>query len=119
VLDRHPKLHFSLPHGGCVLLMLMGRIDHGSKVRPEIEKLRLPRPPSQYLQRFTFDAVVHSKSTMEFVIGEVGAKRIMIGSDYCFDMGDERPVHFLDQVNITNEQRKMILGDNAARILKL
>jgi len=119
VLDRHPKLHFSLPHGGGVLLMLMGRIDHGSTVRPEIEKLRLPQPPSKYLQRFTFDTIVHSKSVMEFVISEVGAELIMIGSDYCFDMGYERPVHFLDQVNITSGQRKMILGGNAARILKL
>src|ERR1700688_5064892 len=119
VLDRHPKLRFTLPHGGGVLLMLMGRIDHGAKVRAEIEKLRLPRPPSKYLQRFTFDTVVHSKSVMEFVIGEVGAESIMIGSDYCLDMGYERPVHFLDQVNITSAQRKMILGDNAARLLKL
>ena len=119
VLDRHPKLRFTLPHGGGVLLMLLGRIDHGAKVRPEIEKLRLPRPPSQYLDRFTYDTVVHSKSVMEFVIGEVGAERIMIGSDYCLDMGYEQPVHFLDQVNMTSAQRKMILGENAARILNL
>jgi len=119
VLDRHPKLRFSLPHGGGVLLMLMGRIDHGSRVRPDIEKLRLPRLPSEYLQRFTYDTVVHSKSVMEFVIAEVGAERIMIGSDYCLDMGYEKPVHFLDQINITSAQRKMILGDNAARLLKL
>ena len=119
VLDRHPKLQFTLPHGGGVLLMLMGRIDHGSRVRPEIEKLRLAQLPSEYLQRFTFDTVVHSRPVMEFVISEVGAERIMIGSDYCLDMGYERPVHFLDQVNITSAQRKMILEDNAARILKL
>ena len=119
VLDRHPRLQFTLPHGGGVLLMLMGRIDHGSTVRPEIEKLRLPRPPSQYLQRFMFDTVVHSKTVMDFVISEVGAERIMIGSDYCFDMGYERPLNFLDQVNITGVQRQMILGENAARILKL
>src|ERR1700732_1948171 len=50
VLDRHPKLQVTLPHGGGVLLMLMGRIDHGARVRPEIEKLQLPRPPSKYLQ---------------------------------------------------------------------
>ena len=118
VLDRHPKLQFSLPHGGGVLLMLIGRVDHGSRVRPEIEKLRLPRLPSEYLQRFTYDTVVHSKSVMEFVIGEVGAERIMVGSDYCLDMGYEQPVHFLDQINITSEQRRMILGDNAARLLK-
>ncbi len=118
VLDRHPQLQFSLPHGGGVLLMLMGRIDHGATVRPEIKQLRLPTPPSKYLQRFTFDTVVHSKSILEFVIGEVGAERVMIGSDYCFDMGYERPVHFLDQVNITSAQKKMILGENAARILR-
>jgi aminocarboxymuconate-semialdehyde decarboxylase len=119
VLDRHPKLQVCLPHGGGVLLMLTGRIDHGASVRPEIQKLKLPQAPSKYLQRFTFDTLVHSKSVMEFVISEVGAERIMIGSDYCLDMGCERPVHFLEQVNITSTQRKMILGDNAARILKL
>jgi aminocarboxymuconate-semialdehyde decarboxylase len=119
VLDRHPKLQVTLPHGGGVLLMLIGRIDHGASVRPEIEKLQLPRPPSKYLQRFTFDTLVHSKSVMEFVIAEVGAERIMVGSDYCLDMGDERPVHFMDQVNITSAQRNMILGDNAAQMLKL
>jgi aminocarboxymuconate-semialdehyde decarboxylase len=119
VLDRHPKLRFSLPHGGGVLLMLIGRIDHGSIVRPDIEKLHLPRRPSEYLERFTYDTVVHSKSVMEFVIREVGAERIMIGSDYCLDMGYEKPVDFLDQVNLTSAQRKMILGDNAARLLKL
>ena len=119
VLDRHPKLQFSLPHGGGVLLMLTGRMDHGSTVRAEIKKQQLQRPPSEYLQRFTYDTLVHSKSVMEFVISEVGAERIMIGSDYCFDMGYERPVQFLDQVNITSSQRKMILGDNAARLLKL
>jgi aminocarboxymuconate-semialdehyde decarboxylase len=119
VLDRHPKLQFTLPHGGGVLLMLMGRIDHGATVRPEIQKLKMPQSPSKYLQRFTYDTVVHSKSVMEFVIGEVGADRIMIGSDYCLDMGYEQPVHFLDQVNMSSAQRRMVLGENAARLLKL
>jgi aminocarboxymuconate-semialdehyde decarboxylase len=119
VLDRHPKLRFTLPHGGGVLLMLMGRIDHVATVRPEIEKLCLPRPPSKYLDRFMYDTVVHSKSVMEFVISEMGADRIMIRSDYYLDMGHEQPVHFLDQVNMTSAQKNMILGENAARLLKL
>jgi aminocarboxymuconate-semialdehyde decarboxylase len=119
VLDRHPKLRVTLPHGGGVLLMLIGRIDHGAKVRPEIQKLNLPQVPSKYLQRFTFDTIVHSKSVMEFVISEVGAERIMIGSDYCLDMGYDRPVHFLDDVDMTSAQRRLISGENAARLLKL
>jgi aminocarboxymuconate-semialdehyde decarboxylase len=56
---------------------------------------------------------------MEFVISMVGADRVMIGSDYCFDMGYEQPVKFLDQLNLSPEDRKMILGSTAAKILKL
>jgi aminocarboxymuconate-semialdehyde decarboxylase len=56
---------------------------------------------------------------MEFVIKEVGAERIMLGSDYCFTMGYDRPVQFLEQVDLATAQRKMILSGNAARLLKL
>jgi aminocarboxymuconate-semialdehyde decarboxylase len=119
VLDRHPKLQVCLPHGGGALPMLIGRIDHGSQVRAEIKPLRLPQPPSAYMQRFTFDTIVHSKPVMEFLIQEVGAERILLGSDYCFDMGYERPVQFLEQINLSATKRKMILGENAARLLKI
>ena len=119
VLDRHPKLQICLPHGGGVLPILTGRIDHGWRVRPELQKLRMRKAPSDYLRRFTYDTIVHSKRIMEFVIGEVGAERIMIGSDYCLDMGYSRPVQFLEQLEISSAEHKMILGGNAARILKL
>jgi len=71
----------------------MGRVDRGAKVRPEIQ-LGLPEVPSKYLQRFTFETIVQSKSVMEFVMSEVGAERTMIGSDYCLDMGYEQPGAF-------------------------
>jgi aminocarboxymuconate-semialdehyde decarboxylase len=119
VLDRHPKLQFCLPHGGGALPMLIGRVDHGAQVREEIKSLHLPQPPSSYMQRFTYDSIVHSKPVMEFLIREVGAERIMLGSDYCFDMGYERPVQFLEQIKLSNAQRNMILGGNAARILNI
>ncbi len=119
VMDRHPKLQINLPHGGGALPILIGRIDQGYRVRPEIKKMNVPRPPSEYLQRFTYDTIVHSKPIMEFVIREVGAERVMIGSDYCYDMGYDRPMEFIEQLNLTSEQRNMIVGGNAARILKL
>ena len=117
VLDRHPKVQICLPHAGGVLPILIGRIDQGWKVRPELK--HLPQAPSTYLQRFTYDTITHSKSIMEFVIKQVGSERVMVGSDYCFTMGYDRPVQFLDQVDLSSTQRKMILGGNAARLLKL
>ena len=117
VLDRHPKLQISLPHGGGVLPILIGRIDQGWRTRPDLKSV--PQAPSTYLQRFTYDTITHSKAAMEFVIKEVGAERIMLGSDYCFAMGYARPVQFLEQASLAPAERKMILGGNAARLLKL
>jgi aminocarboxymuconate-semialdehyde decarboxylase len=65
------------------------------------------------------DTITHSKSIMEFVIKQVGAERVMVGSDYCFTMGYDRPVQFLDQFDLSITQRKMILSGNAERLLKL
>jgi aminocarboxymuconate-semialdehyde decarboxylase len=117
VLDRHPRLQIGLPHAGGVLPILIGRIDQGWRTRAELKSL--PHPPSSYLQRFTYDTITHSKAIMEFVIKEVGVERIMLGSDYCFTMGYARPVQFLEQVDLATPERKMILGGNAARLLKL
>jgi aminocarboxymuconate-semialdehyde decarboxylase len=117
VLDRHPKLQICLPHGGGVLPILTGRIDQGWRVRSELK--HLPQAPSAYLRRFTYDTITHSKPIMEFVIKQVGSERVMVGSDYCFTMGYDRPVQFLDEADLTSGQRQMILGGNAERILKL
>ena len=117
VLDRHPKLQVNLPHAGGVLPILIGRIDHGWKVRKE--NRHLAQAPSTYLRRFTYDTIAHSKPIMEFVISMVGADRVMIGSDYCFDMGYVQPIKFVDQLSLDPEQRKMILGSTAAKVLKL
>ena len=83
------------------------------------ETKHLKQTPSTYLRRFTYATIAHSKPIMEFVISMVGADRVMIGSDYCFDMGYEQPVGFVEELNLSSEERKMILGTTAAKLLKL
>jgi aminocarboxymuconate-semialdehyde decarboxylase len=117
VLDRHPKLQFTLPHAGGVLPTLIGRLDHGWKAIPAAKSCA--QPPSAYLRRFAYDMITHSKPLMEYVISQVGVDRIMLGSDYCFEVGYERPVQVVDELRLNSEQRKMILGGTAAKILKL
>ena len=117
VLDRYPKLEVTLPHSGGVMPILMGRWDHGAKVRPELKDM--PRPPSEYLRRFTYDTVSHSKPIMQFVISQVGVDRIMLGSDYCFDMGDDRPVEVVEALGLDSEARELVLRDTAAKLLKV
>jgi aminocarboxymuconate-semialdehyde decarboxylase len=117
VMDRHPKLQVTLPHAGGVLPILVGRLDHGWKVLPPAKQIA--HAPSTYLRRFTYDTIAHSKPIMEFIISQVGVDRIMLGSDYCFDVGYDRPVEVVEDLRLSSEQRKMILGETAAKILKI
>src|SRR5262249_50275694 len=117
MLDRYPRLEINLPHAGGALPILVGRLDHGHRVRKETRDL--PNPPSSYIRRFTYDVISHSKPIMQFVIAQVGPERVMLGSDYCYDMGLEQPVQVVDQLGLSDEHRAMILGGTAARILKL
>jgi aminocarboxymuconate-semialdehyde decarboxylase len=117
VLDRYPKLQVHLPHAGGVLTTLTGRLDHGWKVIAAAR--HLPQAPSAYLRRFTYDIITHSKPLMDFIISQVGAERVMLGSDYCFEVCYERPVQFVEELALTPDQRRMILGGTAARVLKL
>lgn len=117
VMDRFPKLDVCLPHAGGVMPILIGRWDHGAQVRKELAHLK--RPPSEYLRRFTYDTVAHSSKIMKFVIAEVGIDRIMLGSDYCFDMGYTHPVEVVDELGLNDRERQMVLRGTAAKLLKV
>jgi aminocarboxymuconate-semialdehyde decarboxylase len=117
VLDRHPNLLIVLPHAGGALLNLIGRLDHGWNVIPAAK--HSAQIPSAYLRRFMYDTIAHSKPLMEYIISQVGVERLMLGSDYCFPVGYERPVGVIEELHLTSEQRKLILGETAAKILKI
>ena len=110
-------LHTPKVHAGGALPGLIGRIDHGWTRRPETR--HLANAPSKYLRRFTYDTISHSAPILNFIISQVGADRVMIGSDYCFDMGYERPLAMLDELKISDADKKLIAGETAARILKI
>ncbi|WP_029529218.1 amidohydrolase family protein [Pseudomonas sp. R81] len=117
VLDRHPQLHFSLPHAGGALPILVGRLDAGWTSRPETR--RLAQKPSSYLTRFSYDTVSHSVPVLDFLIANVGIDHLVLGSDYCFDMGYEQPVRFIENAGLGIREKAAVIGGNAARILRL
>ncbi|MBI4242228.1 MAG: amidohydrolase [Candidatus Rokubacteria bacterium] len=117
VLDRFKRLQVCLPHAGGAFPYLFGRLTRGWKVRGECKHLK--RPPSAYLRRFTYDTVSHSAEALRYLIGLVGADRVMLGSDYCFDMGYERPVEVVTRLRgLSRADQARILGGNALRLLR-
>jgi aminocarboxymuconate-semialdehyde decarboxylase len=118
VMDRYPKLNVVLPHSGGALPFLWGRLQHGQNVRAET-KGKAQKPFIDYVRRFHYDTIVHSPDLLRFLVGLVGADHVMLGSDYCFDMGYEKPREIIMQAGLSAPERDKILGGNAAKLLRL
>ena len=54
-------------------------------MRPELEHME--RGALDYLRRFYYDTITHSAPALSYLIDQVGADRVMLASDFCFDMG--------------------------------
>ena len=118
VMDKFPKLEVMLPHAGGAFPALIGRLDHGARVRPENKHLK--ELPSTYLRRFHYDTIDHNNAVLVNLIRQVGADRVVLGSDYTFDMGYEKPVEVVEKLSeLWARARNLILGENAARLLKI
>jgi len=62
----------------------------------------------------------YSQPILDDIVKLVGAERILMGSDYCFDIADNDPVKTVNAMKSVNDrQRKQILWANAARLLRL
>lgn len=118
VLERHPRLNICVAHGGGYLPFYPGRLDHAWRVRPECRLT--PHPPSTYLKKLYFDSVVYSTESLSNLVRQVGIDRIVLGTDYPFDMGESDPVGLIERTpDLSSADRNRILGENAARLLKL
>ena len=120
VLDRIPKLTVCLPHAGGALPYVHGRLRHGQGVRPETKGVA-KRPFSAYLRRFTYDIISHDPAALRYLIATVGADRVMLGTDFCFDMGVERPLAVIQAkaVGLGKKDQQRVIRENAARMLRL
>ena len=116
VLERHPTLKICLSHGGGFVPYQAGRFLHGWHVRKE-PKSKLPKPPTESLGRFYFDTIVHSKEVLEFLVGNAGVDRVLLGSDYPFDMGMPDGVLQVRGLSIPASDQASILGGRAKALL--
>jgi aminocarboxymuconate-semialdehyde decarboxylase len=120
VLDRLPKLEVCLPHAGGAMPYLHGRLRHGQKVRPENQGVA-KKPFSAYLRRFTYDIISHDPGCLRYLVATVGADRVALGTDFCFDMGYDRPVASIQAkaAGISRKDQDRIIRGTGARLLRL
>jgi len=43
----------------------------------------------------------------------------MLGSDYCYEVGYDKPVGFVEELGLNTAKTNLILGETAAKLLKI
>ena len=118
-LARFPDLKLMAVHGGGYLPGYSGRIDHAWGARQDCHG-DLPLPPTTYLRQVYLDTVVFSYHQLAYLIDVFGPDRIVMGTDYPFDMAEYNPIGHVAGVQGMDEATlAQIAGGNAARVLGL
>jgi aminocarboxymuconate-semialdehyde decarboxylase len=116
VLERFPGLRIVLSHGGGFTPYQAARWIHGWAERAEA-KTRLRGEPGPSIDRLLFDTILHGVEPLQFLVDWAGADRVMLGSDYPFDMGQYDAREVIDSLRLTTADRHALLGGAAERCL--
>lgn len=118
-LARFPDLKLLAVHGGGYLPAYSGRIDHAWGARQDSHG-DLPLPPTTYLRQVYLDTVVFTYHQLAYLIEVFGPDRILMGTDYPFDMAEFNPIGHIAGVQGMDEGTlAQLAGGNAVRLLDL
>jgi predicted TIM-barrel fold metal-dependent hydrolase len=118
VLERHPRLRCAFLEGtaGWLHWWLWRLDDHWEKYGPGCEH-QLSMAPSEYFKRQCYIALDVDEEPAVDVINKMGARYFVVSSDYPHSDGafPEAVQQFL-ALPLDDEQRRMILWENCARL---
>jgi aminocarboxymuconate-semialdehyde decarboxylase len=113
VFERLPTLRVAFAHGGGSFPGLIGRLEHGFNVRPDIVATRNERNPRDYLGRFYLDSLVHEPAMLRYMLEVIGTGKIALGSDYPFPLGEHHPGQLIESMDLDDDTRHSLLAGAA------
>lgn len=108
IFERLPALKVNFAHAGGSFLSTIGRIQHGFDCRPDLVAIDNNVPPKTYLGKFWVDSVTHDPAMLEYVVKLVGSKKVTLGSDYPFPLGDLEIGKFIEETGLNKQQKEDI-----------
>jgi aminocarboxymuconate-semialdehyde decarboxylase len=118
VFTRFPKLKMLFAHGGGSFPAILGRLQHGFDSRPDLVAVKNKIPPMDYVDKFYVDSLVHDPKALRHLISVFGEKRIALGSDYPFPLGEAEPGKLIRDIAGLSEssQKRMLSGTALERL---
>ncbi len=123
VFERFPKLRVAFAHGGGAFPFTIGRIEHAFHVRPDLCAPDNTATPRSYLAhgnvpaRFYVDSLVHDADTLKLLLKLFGAKRVALGSDYPFPLGEAHPGKLIESLKLTAKEKAQLFSETASQFL--
>jgi aminocarboxymuconate-semialdehyde decarboxylase len=117
-LDRFPGLKICSAHGGGFLPSYAPRSDNCLRVAPDLDTgVKLKKKPTEYLRDMYYDTLVFTSEALRHLAAEVGVDRLVIGTDHPIPWQAHSVDHILNAPGFTDAERRMMLGDTAAKLL--
>jgi aminocarboxymuconate-semialdehyde decarboxylase len=111
---KYSGMTMVLSHGGGAIPYMMGRLERNGAIHPgEYASV------ADGFRRLYFDSVLFDPATLAFLVGKVGAGRVVLGSDYPFPIGDLAPCKIVHDAPFSDADRRLILGETAKRLFRL
>lgn len=117
IFEKCPNSQFVFVHGGGYIPYQRGRLQHGHSVRPESKVIIGNESPAKYFDQLYFDTITHYQPALKYLIESHGSSKIVLGSDYPFDMADSDPVAKVKDLGFNEKDAANVLGNNVASLL--
>jgi len=128
-LEKYPKLKIIIHHCGAMVPYFSERIInhyHQSEMRNKTSfTVGLTEPPEEYFRRFYTDtAIIGNTPALMCAYHFFGADHLLFGTDSPFDSqigdyGTKRTIQAVEQMTISEEEKKKIFEGNARKLLRL
>ena len=97
----------------------IGRIEHGFNCRPDLVAIDNNVNPRNYLGKFWVDSITHDPMMLDYVIKLQGTKKITLGSDYPFPLGDLEIGKFIEEMDISEQSKEDIFCNSTLEWLDI
>ena len=119
VLERLPNLRICFSHAGGSFLPTIGRIEHGFNSRPDLVAVDNPINPRDYIGKFWVDCITHDIEALKYILKLQGSKRVCLGSDYPFPLGDLEIGKFIAESDLDKDAIIDIFSNSTLEWLNL